>query len=103
MPVEPEVQASVCRILDTFCAHDPERLRRVVDSNGRILQQLLHLSSSRPTGDSDEVDKKEHTIVAQACAKTLANLTNSEESDFLEGGSSPLRSTLTQAGILPRL
>lgn len=102
-PVEPEVQSSICRILDMFCAQDAEGLRRALDGNGNMLQQLVHLSSSRPSGDSDEMDKTEHAVVAQACARTLANLTESEESDFLAGSSSPLRSTLTQSGILPTI
>jgi hypothetical protein len=142
-PVRLEVQSSVCRILDMFCAEDPIGTRVALEANGAILAHLGYLASSRPaltaTADDDgngstsgygvgdygggtgtnssssssnksqvvavgiDRDREEHSIVAQACAKTLANLTNSEESDFLTAGSSPLRQTLIKSGILPQV
>ena len=67
-----------------------------------MVQLLMHFASSHANGGGEEV-KADHSILASACARTLGNLTNSEESDFLTQGGTPLRATLLHSGILPEI
>tara|TARA_A100001035_G_scaffold27928_1_gene18788 strand:+ start:134 stop:322 length:189 start_codon:yes stop_codon:yes gene_type:complete len=62
----------------------------------------MHFASSHAL-DGDEEVRTDHSILATSCARTLGNLTNSEESDFLTQGTAPLRGTLFKSGILPEI
>ncbi len=99
---ELEIRTSICRILDILCAQDAPGLRSLLDSAGNMVQLLMHFASSHANGGGEEV-KADHSILASACARTLGNLTNSEESDFLTQGGTPLRATLLHSGILPEI
>ena len=100
--VESEIRTGICHILDILCAQDAHGLRVLLDNAGNMVQLLMHFASSHAQGGDEEL-KAEHSILATACARTLGNLTNSEESDFLTQGGSPLRATLFKSGILPEV
>ena len=52
--------------------------------------------------DGGEAERSKNQMLAKAAATTIANLTKSDESEYLVG-SAPLRPTLTKSGILPTL
>jgi hypothetical protein len=106
-----DMQQAICAILDTLSAYNPEALVQRLDENQDV--QSLYTQASTAADDLSSclqgevpiihVKKNQTQIISEMSARTLANITNSEESDWLDGGSSPLRKTLQKSGILPSL
>ena len=97
----PEIQTVVCEIIDYFCVEDHDAVRSELmryDS----LRVLVSIASAPAVSGTNEgvlacIGKQD---LVNAAAKTIANLTVSDESEFLDG-SAPLRPTLASSGILP--
>lgn len=85
-----EIQGPVCVILDTMCADNVHVLRMQLTEYNTI-KDLIKLA-----------EYSNDQALAATAAKTIANLTDTSESDFLVG-SAPLSSTLSKSGILPTL
>jgi len=85
-----EIQGPVCVILDTICADNVHVLRMQLTEYNTI-KDLIKLA-----------EYSNDQALAATAAKTIANLTDTSESDFLVG-SAPLSSTLSKSGILPTL
>jgi hypothetical protein len=95
-----EIQANVCDIFNYFCADDPDALRGVL-LKYNAMKHILKLASGLDYQGTPEENRK-NQVLAKAAATTVANLTLSDESEFLVG-SAPLRPTLAKSGILPSL
>jgi len=94
-----EIQGCVCAIFDYFCAEDANAIRDELLKYNAL--QALVAIASMPTHSGNSQSQNNQDL-AQAAARTMANLTVSDESEFLDG-SAPLRPTLAATGILPTL
>ena len=98
-----EIQANICDIFSYFCAEDAATLRYFLTNNHAIKKiQSLASSSGEAAFGGGEAERAKSQMLAKAAATTIANLTKSDESEYLVG-SAPLRPTLTKSGILPTL
>lgn len=95
-----EIQGVVCAIFDYFCAEDANAIRDELLKYNALKHLVAIASMPTHSGDTDESQNTQD--LAQAAARTMANLTVSDESEFLDG-SAPLRPTLGKSGILPTL
>jgi len=94
-----EIQGVVCGIFDYFCAEDASAIRdELLQCNA--LPALVAIASA--PSHNGYTDSQNIQDLAHAAARTIANLTVSDESEFLDG-SAPLRPTLGKSGILPTL
>jgi hypothetical protein len=98
-----EIQANVCDIFNYFCAEDAAALRSLLVRYDAVKTiQNLASASGQDVFGGGETERVKIQMLAKAAATTIANLTKSEESEFLVG-SAPLRPTLVKSGILPSL